>query len=326
MNLTAERSRRPVPPNVPYHLVLAGEKRRIGRGILAIVLLYAGLFGCGLAFAWLGDQVDLRLGRASDVTAGTELTPVGMAATLASVALMIPWSMLIQRWLYGVRGSSLHSVASVFRPGVFGRAVLFLVPVWAVYLAIFYTVLVPYHPGEWAVSDLLFMFAATILFAPLQSAGEEYGFRGLLFRVAASWGRGPRTALTLGVVVSAVLFAVPHLAADVWFNVYYLGLGVSFALITWRTGGIETSSVLHAANNVLVLLLVLALQADLTTGAGMDRSAGIGSAVLLVPCALLAAITAVVWYRTRHCGPSLTPLDAPASGASTPTARVLTAE
>ncbi|MGJ6969846.1 CPBP family intramembrane glutamic endopeptidase [Streptosporangium sp. G11] len=326
MNLTAERSRRPVPLNVPYHLVLAGEKRRIGRGILAIVLLYVGLFGCGLAFAWLGDQVDLRLGRANDVTAGTELTPVGMAATLASVALMIPWSMLIQRWLYGVRGSSLHSVASVFRPAVFGRAVLFLVPVWAVYLAIFYTALVPYHPGEWAVSDLLFMFAATILFAPLQSAGEEYGFRGLLFRVAASWGRGPRTALTLGVVVSAVLFAVPHLATDVWFNVYYLALGVSFALITWRTGGIETSSVLHAANNVLVLLLVLALQADLTTGAGMDRSAGIGSAVLLVPCALLAVITAVVWYRTRHCGPSLTPLDAPASGASTPTARVLTAE
>ncbi|NJP91810.1 CPBP family intramembrane metalloprotease [Nonomuraea sp. FMUSA5-5] len=326
MHPTAERSRRPVPPDVPYHLVLAGEKRRVGRGILAIVLLYAGLFGSGLAFAWLGDEVDRRLGRAGDVTAGTGLTPVGMAVTLASVALMIPWSMLIQRGLYGVRGSSLHSVASVFRLAVFGRAVLFLVPVWAVYLAVFYTVLVPYQPGEWAAGDVLFLFAATIVLAPLQSAGEEYGFRGLLFRVAASWSRGPRTALTLGVVVSAVLFAVPHLATDVWLNVYYLGLGLSFALITWRTGGIETSSVLHAANNVLVILLVLALWADLSTGAGMDRSAGAGSAVLLVPCALLAAITAVIWYRTRRRGPSLTPPDAAASGPSTPAARVLTAE
>jgi membrane protease YdiL (CAAX protease family) len=307
MNLTAERGPRPVPPNVPYHLVLADEKRRIGRGILAIVLLYAGLFGFGLAFAWLGDQIDLRLGRVDDATVGTVLTPVGMATTLMSVALMIPWSMLIQRWLYGVRGSSLHSVASVFRLAVFGRAVLFLVPVWALYLTVFYTILVPYHPGEWTTSDLLLMFAATIVLAPLQSAGEEYGFRGLLFRVAASWGRGPRTALTLGVVVSAVLFAATHLSTDVWFNVYYVALGVSFALLTWRTGGIETSSVLHAANNVFVLLLVLVLQADLTTGAGMDRSAGVGSAVFLVPCALLAIITSVVWYRTRHSGPSLTP-------------------
>lgn len=326
MNLAAGRSPRPVPPNVPYHLVLAGEKRRIGRGILAIVLLYAGLFGSGLAFAKLGDLIDLRLGRVDDVTVGTELTPVGMAAALASVVLMIPWSMLIQRWLYGVRGSSLHSVVSVFRPAVFGRAVLFLVPVWAVYLTIFYTTLVPYHPGAWATGDLLFMFAATIVFAPLQGAGEEYGFRGLMFRVAASWGRGPRTALTLGVVVSAVLFALPHLATDVWFNVYYLALGVSFALITWRTGGIETSAVLHAANNVLVLLLVLVLHADLTTGAGMDRTAGIGSAVFLIPCALLAVITSVVWYRTRRSGPSITPVDAPTSEVSTPTDRALTAE
>jgi membrane protease YdiL (CAAX protease family) len=211
-------------------------------------------------------------------------------------------------------------VASAFRLAVFGRAVLFLVPVWALYLTIFYTTLVPYQPGEWTTSDLLLMFAATIVLAPLQSAGEEYGFRGLLFRVAASWGRGPRTALTLGVVVSAVLFAATHLSTDVWFNVYYVALGVSFALLTWRTGGIETSTVLHAANNVFVLLLVLVLRADLTTGAGMDRTVGIGSTVFLIPCALLMIITSVVWYRTRHSGPSLTPLNAPTSEVATSTA------
>ena len=38
------RGPRPVPPGVEYHRVLAGEKRRVGRGILAIVLLLAGLF------------------------------------------------------------------------------------------------------------------------------------------------------------------------------------------------------------------------------------------------------------------------------------------
>jgi hypothetical protein len=117
---------RSVPEGAPYHLALTGEKRRIGRGILAIVLLHAGLLGFGAAFARLGGQIDLLLGRNSVVTGGTELTPVTVAATFASTALLIPWSMLIQRWLYGVRGSSLHSVLHAFRPALLGRAILFL--------------------------------------------------------------------------------------------------------------------------------------------------------------------------------------------------------
>jgi len=45
---------------------------------------------------------------------------------MVSPALLIPWSMLIQRWLYGVPGASLHSVVSRFRFEVFGRALLVL--------------------------------------------------------------------------------------------------------------------------------------------------------------------------------------------------------
>lgn len=298
----------PVPEGTPYHLVLAGEKRRVGRGILAIVLLNAGLLGFGAAFAQLGAQIDLLLGRDSVVTGGTELTPVTLASTFASSALLIPWSMLVQRWLYGVRGRTLHSVRQVFRPAVLGRAVLFLAPVWAVYLTVL-AALEPSAAGRWTVPDLLFMFAVTIVVVPLQTAGEEYGYRGLIFRVAASWGRGPRSALVLGVVVSAVLFAAIHLSTDAWLNLQFLAVGVAFALITWRTGGLETVTVLHAANNVFGLLLALVLHADL--GATTDRSAGTGSAVFLVPVVLLAVITAVVWYRTRHDGPPLTPGGAP---------------
>lgn len=296
------------PQGVPYHLVLAGEKRRIGRGILAIVLLNAGLLGFGAAFAQLGGQIDLLLGRDSVVTGGTEFTTVTLASTFASTALLIPWSMLIQRWLYGVKGSSLHSVLQVFRPAVLGRAVLILAPVWAVYLTVL-AALEPSAAGSWSTADLLFMFAVTVVVVPLQTAGEEYGYRGLIFRVAASWGRGQRSALVLGVVVSAVLFAAIHLSTDIWLNVQFLAVGVAFALITWRTGGLETVVVLHAANNVFGLLLALVLHADL--GASTDRSAGVGSAAFLIPVVLLAIITSVVWYRTRHDGPPLTPVRAP---------------
>lgn len=71
--------------------------------------------------------------------------------------------------------------------------------------------------------------------------------------------------------------------------------------------------VLHAANNVFGFLLALVLHADL--GASTDRSSGAGSVAFLIPVVLLAIITSVVWYRTRHDGPVLTPVRAPSQGA-----------
>ncbi|WP_329080766.1 CPBP family intramembrane glutamic endopeptidase [Streptosporangium sp. NBC_01469] len=299
---------RPIPPDVPYHLVLAGEKRRVGRGVLALVLLLVGLFGFGGVLTALGSAIDQSLGRVNPIAGGTEFTPIFHAANLISIALMIPWSMFVQRRLYGVKGASLHSVLSAFRPAVFGRAVLTLVPIWVLYMTAFF-LLAPYTEGSWRFSDLVALFVITLLLAPLQSAGEEYGYRGLAFRVAASWGRGPRTALVLGLAVSSILFAAIHLSTDPWLNVYYLTLGVTFGLITWRTGGLETSIVIHAANNALAYLLMIVTHADPL--AGSDRSAGTGSAVFLMPCVLLVAITAVIWARTRRTGPPLTPQSSP---------------
>lgn len=83
---------------------------------------------------------------------------------MASIALLISWSMVIQRRLYGVR--------------------------------------------------VLWLLATTLLLTLLQALGEEYGLRGLVFRVAGSRGRGPRTALVLGVLVSSVTLAVIHLSTD----------------------------------------------------------------------------------------------------------------
>nr|BFF16657.1 hypothetical protein GCM10025730_01780 [Promicromonospora thailandica] len=98
-------------------------------------------------------------------------------------------------------------------------------------------------------------------------------------------------------MVSTVLFAAIHLSTDVWINVQYLAVGAAFALITWRTGGLETTVVLHAANNVFALLLLAVLHTDL--GASADRSAGVGSVVYVIPVVLLAVVTAVIWRRTR---------------------------
>ncbi|MFV2198543.1 CPBP family intramembrane glutamic endopeptidase [Nocardiopsis sp. LOL_012] len=295
----------PIPAGVPYHRVLAGEERRIWRGIAALALLLGGmlLFSIGLSVVAL--LIDLLLGRQdSMMLGGTGFTPALQAASMASLALLIPWSMLVQRWLYGVRGASLHSVRSLLRPEVLVRSFMVILPLWTVYLTAF-TFLSPVEESEWPLADLFWMFAITVLLVPLQSAGEEYGLRGLAFRVAASWGRGPRTALVLGVAVSSLLFMVVHFALDPWLNVYYFTFGATLALITWRTGGLETAIVIHAVNNTLAFLLVIVTHSDLA--AGFDRSVGTGSPIMLVPCVLLIAATAVVWARTRGSGSALTP-------------------
>ncbi|MFC6430094.1 CPBP family intramembrane glutamic endopeptidase [Nocardiopsis tropica] len=289
-----------------YHRVLADDKRRIGRGILAIVLLVGGLFAFNILIALAAAFVDVQTGRIPPTLGGTDYTPLFHAANLASVALLIPWSMLLQRWLYGVKGASLHSVVSCFRFDVFGRAFLIIGPLWLL-LSLVGLNFLPVEQAHRSIADLIAVFTATLLLTPLQSAGEEYGFRGLVFRVAASWGHGPRTAMVLGVLVSSVVFTAVHLSTDPWFNLWCFSLGVSLALITWRTGGIEIAVVIHALNNTLTFLLLTVLHAD--QNAALERSAGSQSAALLIPCLTLVAITAVVWLRTRRRGPTLTPAD-----------------
>lgn len=298
------RGPRPVPPGVPYHRVLAREKRGIWRGIAALTLLMGGLLVFAFGFMFLGVAIDMAIGRDSILTGGTDFTPATHATSMLGLAALLPWSMLIQRWLYGVKGASLHSILSRFRPAVFGRSLLVILPIWTIYLTTF-SVFTPYPTTSWTTTDLVLMLGLVVLITPLQSAGEEYGFRGLAFRVAASWGRGPRTALVIGVVVSSLLFMVAHFAFDPWLNLYYFTFGATLALITWRTGGLELAVVIHAVNNTIAFLFSLVTHTDFTEG--MDRSTGAGSPIMLVPCVLLAVITAVVWMRSRRTGPPLTP-------------------
>ncbi|WP_051236025.1 CPBP family intramembrane glutamic endopeptidase [Paenibacillus pinihumi] len=294
-----------VPEEVPYHRVLISDKRRIARGIFAILLLIGGMFFFIYTITFISSIIDAQVfGRVSPLAGGTEYTPVFAAGIFLSAAMLIPWSMLLLRWLYGVKGSILHSVRSSFRPAVFGRAVLLIVPIWTVCMVIFH-MLEPYTTTEWHVNDLLAVFAISVLLAPLQSAGEEYAFRGFIFQVASSWVRSPRASLIVGIAVSSVVCAIIHLSTDPWFNLYYMVLGITFTLITWRTGGLEYSIVLHAVNNTLYFVIVLLLNVDLLGAA--DRSVGAGTPLYLLQCAAVILITAIVWFTTRRTGPELTP-------------------
>lgn len=301
---STRRAPKPVRPGVEYHRVLAGEKRRVIRGILAILLLFGGVFAATPLLSGIAAWVDGFVQPEGD--AGSAFaSPLLLAAGMISIALLTPLSMMIQRGLYGVSASSLHSVEGRFRFDIFGRALVVVVPLMAVALAISEFV----HPAGvsvWARDDLFMIFLIVVLLVPLQAAGEEYGLRGLVFRVAGSWARGRTASLIAGIAVSAVLFAVLHFAFDPWWNVLYVVVTIATALVTWRSGGIEIAIVIHSAFNVFYFLFGVVPHADLDER--FDRSVGAMTSALFVPVLLaLIVIVVLVWGATRRSGPVTTP-------------------
>lgn len=247
-----------------YHRVLSRPTRQIGRGLLAILLVFVGLFGIGGAVSWAGAQLDLALGHRSPAIGGHDHTVVFHASNTLGIALLIPWVFLVQRWLYGVRGRSLVSVSFRLRFDLIGRWLLLIGPVSVATMAVL-ALITPAEITSWSSAELVGLITVTLLLTPLQAAAEEIGFRGLVLRAAANWAHGPRASLITGIVVSTVLFMAAHPPTSPWLALSQGGLAVGAALVTWRTGGLEVAILLHALNNVLSQLYAQALHTDLGT-------------------------------------------------------------
>ncbi len=54
--------------------------------------------------------------------------------------------------------------------------------------------------------------------------------------------------------VGSVVFATAHFATDPWLISYYFVFGLSLAMLAWRTRGLEMSIVVHAVNNVWMMV------------------------------------------------------------------------
>ena len=285
----------PQPAGVAYHRAYVGERRRIPRGLLAIVLLFASLIVFGVLFDRLAAVVDERW---LDGTGGSALAH---AAGVLSVSLLIPVSMLLQRVLYGVRPASLHSVTGRFRFALLGRSLLVFGP----FVLVSVSVVPLFRPSPavpWNPVDLIAYFVISMLLIPLAAAGEEYGFRGFMLRVLGGWTRGERAGAALGIIGSTVLFSLFHGSLDPYILGSYLILFGCLAIITWRTGGLEVAIALHAVYNMAQLALATTLHVDVA-GQLASRAVAEGSPAQFIPGAVLMVITAVIWWSTRASGP-----------------------
>lgn len=182
-----------------------------------------------------------------------QVTPAFFTANNVSLALLIPLSMLLARWLTGQGPKWLSSVVGGLRWAWLGRCFAVLLPLWLVYTGIqwYFASQSSEGLGLAVNEDTVFLVLAILITTPFQAAGEEYGFRGLVNRAAGSFFANRWAALAAGMLLSSTLFMLAHGAGDPWLNVFYFSFGVVACIMTWRTGGLEAAIAMHVINNVL---------------------------------------------------------------------------
>ncbi len=285
-----------------YHHALRRDGVAKWRGAVAIVVMIVGYLGVSIVFGLIAGMIDMATGTTDpqDLQNGKViLTPLTLLAVNLGAASLIPLSMLLQWWLYGVRPRFLSSVRGRFRWNLLLRAAAIVVPAWLVYVLVGSLVGIPGQPTSWAWNVSLPLLAVVVLTTWAQAAGEEYGFRGLVARSVGSWFVSPKTAFVVSTLVVNLIFMVAHLATDPWLIAYYFVFGVALSVVIWRTGGLEVAVLIHATNNILLFVLT-----GLFSGGevDMDRSAGVGGPFMLVPMGMmiLAAVVVSIWAGRRQ--------------------------
>ena len=126
--------------------------------------------------------------------------------------------------------------------------------------------------------EYLLLFVIVVLTTPLQSAAEEYVFRGYASQAISSWIPSRTTGAVLAALITATLFSLAHAPGDLFTFLDRFAFGLAASAVVWLTGGLEAAIALHAANNVVIFLVVGALGGETSS----DIESGPGTAALIV--------------------------------------------
>ena len=173
------------------------------------------------------------------------------------------------------------------------------------------------------VAGLGWFLAVVLLTTPLQSAAEEYVFRGYLSQALAGWigcpGRGSRRGRA-GHRHRVLAAALPP---DLPTFLDRFAVGLAASAVVWLTGGLEAAIVLHAVNNVLVLSLFGVLGGGGPTAAATGSTSWTEVALMVVALSayvlLVARARATAPARDAHRGAG--PADPPTVGWCDPGAQ-----
>jgi membrane protease YdiL (CAAX protease family) len=141
------------------------------------------------------------------------------------------------------------------------------------------------------VPGLAGLLVVVLLTTPLQSAAEEYVFRGYLSQSIAGWIGHPQAGAIVAAVVTAALFSAGHAPPDVATFLDRFAFGLAASAVVWLTGGLEAAIALHAVNNVLVFLFAGLLGEGVAT---TEVPVGLGLLALAVSLLTTAGYVLVV--------------------------------
>ena len=283
------------PDGVTYPRGLSGEAATSVRSITGILLALAG-YGLVvpvvaqviLAIAW---AVRGRPGRFADYF-GSAMAydyPEGMLAGHLGLAMLIPVSLLVVRYVHQRSTTFLHSV----QPGLRWR---YLVAAALAALVVLNAVLWLSRIGTSTVWDpqshVGWWLLLIVVTSPLQAAAEEYFFRGYLMQALGSIVPSP----WFGVGTSALVFAIFHGVQNPALFVDRFGFGLLAGTLVLVTGGLEAGIAAHVVNNIFAFGYA-AFMGGVATARGVTTITWAGAGWDLLGFALFGA---VAWWLGRR--------------------------
>lgn len=152
------------------------------------------------------------------------------------------------------------------------------------------------------VPALGWLLLVVFLTTPLQSAAEEYLFRGYLSQAVAGWFRSHRAGALVAGVLTATLFSLAHAPPDFLTFLDRFVFALAASATVYLTGGLEAAIVLHAVNNVIVFILAGLLGDGVATE---EVPQGTGALLVLLTMLSMAAYVALVARSRGRLRPEL---------------------
>jgi membrane protease YdiL (CAAX protease family) len=265
------------------------------------LLLFTVVYTVGVTVLVLASVV---VGAAPDLAQADLVDPVTLLVTNLTLIVAVPVVWLAWAVAHGMRPGWSSSVLARLRRRLFAPFVLRALATLGVGIGLSVAVGLIFGDDELSgpVSSFGWLLVVVILTTPLQSAAEEYVFRGYLSQMVAGWIGRPRAGAVVAAVVTAAVFSAAHLPPDVLTFLDRFVFGLAASAVVWITGGLEAAIVLHAVNNVLVFVLAGALGEAVATE---EVPAGPGLLYVLITVVSMTAYVALVARSRRRLGPEL---------------------
>ncbi|MDI1365669.1 MAG: CPBP family intramembrane metalloprotease [bacterium] len=140
--------------------------------------------------------------------------------------------------------------------------------------------------------------AFAVVLLVLAAAAEELVFRGWLLKQTGAFTRHPAVLMA----VNGLIFATIHFDPNLDAFLFRAAMGAGLTWMTLRTGGIELAIGAHAANNIVILLLLQPLSLQPETPHGFQASSLAAGLAVGLGYAALAEVVVRWPIATRWLG------------------------